>query len=71
MANAGGKEGLFKRAGKFVRESWLELQKTSWPNSEELKKSTLLVLAAVMIITLWIGGLDYLLGMVTRRFVGW
>lgn len=71
MANAGNKEGLLRRAGKFVRESWLELQKTSWPNSEELKKSTLLVLAAVMIITFWIGGLDYLLGMVTRRFVGW
>ena len=72
MSNGiGKKEGLSKRAGRFLRECWLELQKTSWPSSDELKKSTLLVLAAVAIITLWIGGLDFLFGIVTNRFVGW
>ena len=68
MAN---KESIFKRANKFLREVWQELHKTSWPNSEELKKSTLLVLAAVLIITLWIGGLDALLGTMTSRLLGW
>jgi preprotein translocase SecE subunit len=71
MANTSSKEGLWKRAGKFLRESWLELHKTSWPTPDELKKSTLLVLAAVAVITFWIGGLDFLLGVVTRRFIGW
>lgn len=70
MANT-GREGLFRRAGRFLRESWLELHKTSWPNYEELKKSTLLVLAAMAVLTMWIGGLDYLLGLLTRRYVGW
>lgn len=72
MANAtGGKEGVLLRANKFLRECWIELKKTSWPNYDELKKSTLLVLAAVTIITIWIGGLDYLFGLITRRYVGW
>ena len=72
MANAtGGKEGIFPRMSKFLREAWLELRKTSWPTYEELKKSTFLVLAALMIVTLWIGGLDYLFGLVTKRYVGW
>lgn len=60
-----------QKASKFLRETWLELKKTSWPSKEELQKSTILVLAAVAIITLWIGGLDYIFGVTTRRFVGW
>ena len=72
MANStGNKLTLFQRASKFLRETWLELKKTSWPSKDELQKSTVLVLAAVAIITLWIGGLDYIFGIVTRRFVGW
>lgn len=72
MANTtGNKEGFFQRVSRFLRECWLELRKTSWPNYEELKKSTMLVLAAVAIITLWIGGLDCLFGLVTKRFIGW
>lgn len=72
MANATGtREGLLRRANQFLREVWIELRKTSWPTYDELKKSTLLVLAAVAIITAWIGGLDYLFGIVTRKYVGW
>jgi preprotein translocase subunit SecE len=72
MANTTtNKLGLFQRAGRFLRETGLELRKTSWPSQEELKKSTLLVLAAVAIITLWIGGLDYVFGVMTRQLVGW
>lgn len=71
MVSISKKEGLFKRAGRFLRECWLELQKTSWPNSDEIKKSTLLVLAAVAVITIWIGGLDSLFSLVTTKVLGW
>jgi len=72
MANAtGSKDSIFQRASKFLKECWIELKKTSWPSSEELKKSTVLVLAAVAVVTVWIGGLDFLFGTVTRRYVGW
>ncbi|HAH85919.1 MAG TPA: preprotein translocase subunit SecE [Armatimonadetes bacterium] len=64
------KEGVFARAGKFLRETWIELKKTSWPNRDELQKSTLLVLAAVTAVTIWIGGLDYLLVLIARS-INW
>jgi len=71
MANgAGKKEGVFRRASRFLREVWMELKKTSWPSYDEMKKSTAIVLAAVAIVTLWIGGLDYLFGILERQF-GW
>jgi len=69
MANTtGSKENILQRINRFVRESVLELRKTSWPSYDELKKSTLLVLAALAIITTWIGGLDFLFGVVTRHW---
>lgn len=72
MAGAtGSKENILLRASRFLKECGAELRKTSWPNYDELKKSTALVLAAVGIITLWIAGLDSLFGIVTRRIVGW
>ncbi|MDI6829083.1 MAG: preprotein translocase subunit SecE [Armatimonadota bacterium] len=71
MANSTSKkEGAFQRAGRFLREVWLELKKTTWPTYDELKKSTAVVIAAVAVVTLWVGGLDYLLSVITRRF-GW
>ena len=68
---ATGKPGFPQKVSKFARESWIELKKTSWPSQQELQKSTLLVLAAVLVVAVWIGGLDYLFGVITRKFVGW
>jgi preprotein translocase subunit SecE len=71
MANAGKKQGIFQRISRFIKECWLELKKTSWPSSEELTKSTLIVLAAMLVIAIWIGGLDALLSIITKKLVGW
>lgn len=71
MAGQGSKTGIFQRIAKFLRESWMEIRKTSWPDSEELTRSTLLVLAAVLIVAVWIGLLDWLFGIATKRIVGW
>jgi preprotein translocase subunit SecE len=68
---ATGKPGITQRMGKFTREAWVELKKTSWPSKEELQKSTLLVIAAIIVVAIWIGGLDFIFGVVTRKFVGW
>lgn len=69
MANTvSSKPGVFVRAGKFLRECGLELRKTSWPSQDELKKMTLLVLTAVIIVAIWIGGLDALFGVITKYF---
>lgn len=67
----GAKPNIFQRMSRFLREAWLELKKTSWPNADTLKKSTLLVLAAIAVVSIWIAGLDSLFGLVTKRWVGW
>lgn len=64
-------EGVSSSASKYLREVWLELKKTSWPSYDELKKSTALVLGVIVIVAVWIGGLDFIFGTITRRFVGW
>lgn len=64
------KETFFQHIARFFREVWVELKKTSWPSYEEVRKSTLVVLAAILVIAAWIGGLDFVLGWVTARF-GW
>ena len=46
---------------QFFQEAWVELKKTSWPNRDTLTKSTSVVLALVVAVALWVGGIDALL----------
>ena len=46
---------------QFFREAWVELKKTTWPNREVLTKSTTVVLALVLAVAIWVGGLDAVL----------
>ncbi len=44
----------------FVRDSYKELaQKVTWPNWEQLQQSTMIVLAATIIITAVVGVMDF------------
>ena len=68
---ANSKPAVTQRMSRFAREAWVELKKTSWPTSQELQKSTLLVLGAILVVAIWIGGLDFIFGLATKRYVGW
>ena len=46
---------------QFFQEAWVELKKTSWPNKDVLTKSTSVVLALVVAVAIWVGGIDALL----------
>jgi preprotein translocase subunit SecE len=44
----------------YIRDSYKELlQKVTWPNWEQLQQSTMIVLAATIIITAIIGLMDF------------
>ena len=63
--------GLFTRISQFLRESYIEVvKKASWPTWSELKKSTVVVIFAVLIIAVWIAGLDAILSFVTAKIPG-
>jgi len=51
---------------QFFEEAWTELKKTTWPNRETLTKSTTVVLALVVAVAIWVGGLDALMTSVTN-----
>lgn len=43
---------------EFIEESWAELQKVTWPDWEQLKNATIVVLVFVVIISAMIWLMD-------------
>lgn len=59
-------EGIFVRAYRFVRESYIETRhKSAWPTWAELRQFTLVVIFAVVVVATWVGTLDLFLGKFT------
>ena len=58
--------GIGQRLIRFLREVWIELQKVAWPTWEELKGSTLVVIVAVIVISIFIGIVDFGLSRIMR-----
>jgi preprotein translocase SecE subunit len=60
-------DSLFVRGGRFLKEAWTEVRyKATWPSWTELKRFTAVVIMAVVIVGVWIGGLDWILTQVTH-----
>ena len=51
----------------FFQEALVELKKTTWPSRPVLTKSTTVVLALVVAVAIWVGGLDSLLNTVEKN----
>jgi preprotein translocase subunit SecE len=52
--------------GRFLREVYDELRKVVWPTPGELYRYTLVVIFTVLVLGLFIGGTDFLLGQITK-----
>ena len=57
------KPGLFARIGKWFRELKSECRKIVWPTREQTVNNTLVVLASVVIIGVFIWVLDIVFGL--------
>ncbi|HHV93966.1 MAG TPA: preprotein translocase subunit SecE [Firmicutes bacterium] len=53
---------ITQRIGRFLREVRAELKKVVWPDREELKRYTLLVIASVAVIAVCVGLVDFAFG---------
>jgi preprotein translocase subunit SecE len=62
--------GVRERAVRFLREVWIELQKVAWPSWDELKGSTAVVIIAVILISVFIGVVDFGLLRLVRIVLG-
>lgn len=61
-AKGTGNKSLVPRVKKFLREVRAELRKVAWPNREELKTYTVMVIVLVAIFSVFVGIIDVTFG---------
>jgi preprotein translocase subunit SecE len=54
----------------FLRESIAELKKVTWPTKKQVWYSTLLVVLLTVVISVYLGIVDFALTAVLTRFIG-
>ena len=54
---------------RFLREVIDELRKVVWPTWGELYRYTLIVIVTVIVLGAFIGGVDYAVGEIAKRFI--
>jgi preprotein translocase subunit SecE len=55
------------RGRGFLHEVIVELKKTTWPTPREAWRLTVVVMAVVVAVAVYVGVLDYLLSTITNR----
>jgi preprotein translocase subunit SecE len=60
------KGGFLAGPRKFVREVRAELRRVSWPNRDQLRQSTAVVLIIVLTLAAYIAAWDFLFGRLAR-----
>lgn len=68
-----GKNPIFNYvgiAGQFLRESKMELKKVKWPTRKELLASTVMVIFLVLVVSFFLGLIDFGLIKLIKNIVG-
>lgn len=61
---------LGRSAWQFMQTSRLEVRRMVWPTSQEALQTTLAVLVVVVLLSLFMWGLDVVLGWATQALIG-
>jgi len=61
---------IFQTTKQFFREARMELKKVKWPTRKELMAVTMMVIILVVIVSLYLGILDYGLIKLIKSLVG-
>lgn len=62
--------GVVRGSRAFVEESWSELRKVTWPDYQQLKNATLVVLVFVVLISLLIWLMDVTVRAIVEAIMG-
>jgi preprotein translocase subunit SecE len=60
---------LLNSVFNFVKESYIELKKVTWLNKKEVLASTLVVVILIVIMSLYIGIIDFILAKIVSLFL--
>jgi preprotein translocase subunit SecE len=55
---------------RFLKESDIERRKVVWPSHQETLQTALMVIIVTILISLFLAGIDWILGAVVRTLVG-
>jgi preprotein translocase subunit SecE len=55
---------------RFLKESDIERRKVVWPTHQETLQTSLMVIIVIILISLFLAGVDWLLGAAVRSMVG-
>ena len=61
--------GFLKKIGRFFKDLKGEAKKVVWPSKKQVINNTLIVLAAMLVVGLFIWGLDSVLGFVFQTLL--
>jgi preprotein translocase subunit SecE len=61
------KEKLFKRVGLFLADIKSELKKVTWPNKDDMQKTTIAVVVASVLFGVYLFGVD----MIFSQMIDW
>jgi preprotein translocase SecE subunit len=61
---------IIENSTQFARESWMELQRVTWPDSGQLRNATWVVIIFVIVISLVIFAMDGVVRFVVNFIMG-
>ncbi len=64
------KPGIFARAAKWLREMKSELKKVQWPTRKQVINNTLIVIACVVVVGVFIWLFDFIAGEAVQLLIG-
>ncbi len=70
MAVTEGRSNVVQNTRSFLEESWGELRKVTWPDYEQLKNATLVVLVFVILISIVIWLMDVVVRTIINAIMG-
>jgi len=62
--------GIIKRTQLFVEEVQVEMRRVTWPDREQLRNATIVILIFVLILAAIIGLMDVTFSWLVRTIVG-
>ncbi len=58
---------MIAKIKEFVGEVAKEMKKVSWPTKEQLKESTIVVVATTILFTAFVFGVDQIMGLIVKQ----
>lgn len=63
-------KSIIEKIGKFLKEAKVELKKVTWPTPKQTLASTSVVIIVVIIVSIFLGIVDFGLSKVIRLVLG-